>query len=161
MPHSFDVFGTPRAERPAGPRDNAALAPAESTQERVGLFHHTRTVAKTGGEEVDVTMHHIQRDGSHGRRDEALKPFVGGSMMLSPERPPSPPLLFRRASKEQPDQPMLSSRRRSFNGGSVVLAETPDQSASDVRAKAEAEQWRQQLEAAHSMPAAGSSSRLG
>jgi len=82
-------------------------------------------------------------------------------MMLSPERPPSPPLLFRRASKEQPDQPMLSSRRRSFNGGSVVLAETPDQSASDVRAKAEAEQWRQQLEAAHSMPAAGSSSRLG
>jgi len=64
--------------------------------------------------------------------------------------------------KEQPDQPMLSSGRRSFNGGSVVLAYTPHQSASDVRAKAEAEQSRQQLEArAHSMPAAGSSSRLG
>lgn len=81
-------------------------------------------------------------------------------MMLSPERPPSPPLLFRRASKEQPHEPMLSARRRSFDGGSMVLAETPGESASDARAKAEAEQWRQQLEAARSMPAAGSSSRV-
>lgn len=79
-------------------------------------------------------------------------------MLLSPERPSSPPLLFRRAAKEQPDLPILPARRRSFDGGSMVLAGTPEESASDARAKAEAEQWQQQLEAAQNMPAAGSSS---
>ena len=54
MPHSFDVFGTPRAERPAGPRDAALPPPGDDSGERVGLFHHTRTVAKSSGEEVDV-----------------------------------------------------------------------------------------------------------
>ena len=159
MPHSFDAYGTPLASS-AGPRDHM---PSDDRRE-VGLFHVSRMPSISCEEERGfrpghVVEHHIPR--GDGRDDCRL--YVGGSMVMSPERPPSPPLLKGgRRSKSSlsldADDAPLSARRRSFSGGSMAFETTAAETASDARASEEAKLWRAQLLTAQQAPAAGAPS---
>ena len=154
MPHTFDAFGTPCATFDGGPRD--VSRDRESTESsRIGLFHMTRMhpSPSTPPKETAVSPHHITR--TQVRPESAL--FVGGSMELSPSRPPSPPTLPRRNSTGSPVTPAAGTPRPSFQGGSMAFVKSNEAVAGEKRQAAEVDAWHDQQSRAKDMPAAGAS----
>ena len=166
MSHSFNAFGTPAASSP-NPREHVQ---SEDRRE-VGLFHLSRQPPiiseplpmsceeDLGAPVIRIVEHHIPRgDG----RDSEERAYVGGSMILSPMRCPSPPLLKggrRKSGSDLGVEAGNSALKISFDGGSSMALKTTDaDSASDARACEEAKLWREQFLASQQAPTAGASS---